>query len=181
MNFRFTALAIVCAFFFTLAGCAPKSPPTNTGGTPAIGGTPAQQQSGKITSAMSDSGFKASLTINDPPTKLRAGEVAILQVRVKNASDTNWPALGMEDGKYAITVRNRWLANGTDQVVNDLDGGSSLPQDLAAGAEVVLPLKVTAPKEIGEYILEVDVVQEQVAWFHDKGSVTARTTISVVR
>jgi len=40
---------------------------------------------------------------------------------------------------------------------------------------------ITAPKEPGEYVLEVDLVQEQVAWFRDKGSATAKTKVTVVR
>lgn len=180
MNFRFTTSLIVCAFLFTLAGCTTESPaPTNTGGVPTIGGAPGQQQSTKITSALPDSGFKASLTIIDPPTKLRAGEQATLQVRVRNASDANWPALGMEDGTYALTLRNRWLGAGRDEVVNDFDGGTSLPYDLGAGTEVVMPLKVIAPKKMGEYDLEVDMVQEQVNFFHDRGSEPAKIKVRV--
>ena len=42
-------------------------------------------------------------------------------------------------------------------------------------------LAITAPKEPGNYILEVDLVQEQVAWFRDKGSPTAQTKVTVVQ
>ncbi|MDQ1706845.1 MAG: hypothetical protein QOJ88_56, partial [Pyrinomonadaceae bacterium] len=47
------------------------------------------------------------------------------------------------------------------------------------GEETTVPLTITAPKTPGEYTLEVDLVQEQVAWFHDKGSASARVKIKV--
>ncbi|HEY0348963.1 MAG TPA: hypothetical protein VGC60_12495 [Pyrinomonadaceae bacterium] len=133
----------------------------------------------KIASALPSGAFKASLTIGDPPTRMRAGERAVLQVHVKNASDTNWPSLGDTNGRFAITLRNRWLNAGTSKVVNDIDGGTSLPRDLAPGAEIVLPLNVTAPAKAGDYDLEVDMVQEQVSFFREKGSQPAKISIKV--
>jgi hypothetical protein len=62
-----------------------------------------------------------------------------------------------------------------------MDGRLGISKDLKPGEEVELPLLITAPKEPGDYILEVDLVQEQVGWFSDKGSPTARTKVTVVR
>jgi hypothetical protein len=62
-----------------------------------------------------------------------------------------------------------------------MDGRYGISKDLAPGEETELPLGVTAPKDPGEYFLEIDVVQEGVAWFSDKGSPTAKTRISVVK
>jgi hypothetical protein len=47
------------------------------------------------------------------------------------------------------------------------------------GSEVDLPLKITAPKEKGNYILEFDMVQEQVTFFREKGSTPARVKVNV--
>jgi hypothetical protein len=62
-----------------------------------------------------------------------------------------------------------------------MDGRIGLSKNLNAGEETEESLQITAPSEPGDYILEVDLVQEQVAWFHDKGSPTARTNVTVVR
>ena len=184
------ALALVCAAL--LAGCASEpSPPTggaSQGSAPAANtsgaggaGSASQPSSTKITSALPDNAFKASLAVADAPTKLRAGQMQIIEVRVKNASPTAWPALGADDARFAITLRNRWLEGGgsEDKVVNDIDGGASLPNDLGPGAEATIPLKITAPKKPGDYVLELDMVQEQVTFFHDKGSETARINVRV--
>jgi hypothetical protein len=162
------------------AACSKTPPPAaNNQPAPTSANSSPATTSTKIASALPNGAFKASLAISDPPTKLRAGERAVLQVHVKNASDTNWPALGETNGRYAITLRNRWLNAGTSKVVNDIDGGTSLPRDLAPGAEIVLPLNVTAPAKAGDYDLEVDMVQEQVSFFREKGSQPAKISIKV--
>jgi len=161
------------------AACAKTPPPAANQPAPSSATSSPATTSTKIASALPNGAFKASLAISDPTTKLRAGERAVLQVHVKNASDTNWPALGEANGRYAITLRNRWLNAGTSKVVNDMDGGTSLSHDLAGGAEIVLPLKVTAPAKAGDYDLEVDMVQEQVSFFREKGSQPAKISIKV--
>ncbi|HVF56291.1 MAG TPA: hypothetical protein VM934_09080 [Pyrinomonadaceae bacterium] len=194
MKLRFDTCALTLTCALLLSGCASEPTPSTNGaqppGTaPAAGNTSSagsdaggasQPGTTKITSALPESGFKASLTIADPPTKLRAGQTQLVEVRVKNASPNAWPALGADDARYAITLRNRWLeAGGGDKVVNDIDGGASLPNDLGPGAEAVIPLKITAPKKPGEYVLEFDMVQEQVTFFRDKGSETAKVNVRV--
>jgi hypothetical protein len=42
-------------------------------------------------------------------------------------------------------------------------------------------LQITAPKQPGDYILSLDLVQEQVAWFGDKGSPTTTAKVTVVK
>jgi uncharacterized membrane protein len=60
-------------------------------------------------------------------------------------------------------------------------GGMDSAKDLKPGEETEVPLVITAPKDPGEYTLEVDLLQEQVAWFSDKGSPTAKAKITVVK
>ncbi|MFN2493509.1 MAG: hypothetical protein ABR501_11580 [Pyrinomonadaceae bacterium] len=137
-------------------------------------------------SALPDNGFKASITLVDPPVKLRAGEKATIQVKVKNVSDVLWYARGAEintssDNKFYIAAGDRWLKAADEDLITNMDGRYGLNKDLGPGEETEVPLIITAPKEPGDYILDVDLVQEQVAWFHDKGSPTAKTKIIVVR
>lgn len=157
----------------------------NQGG-PAGGATAGNTAATKPASPeLPDNGFKAQITLPNPPRKLRAGQKETLQVRVKNASDVQWPANGgpnnrREDNKYYIAAANRWL-RADEQLLTDMDGRYGLPRDLNPGEEVEVPLLVTAPKEPGDYVLELDVVQEQVAWFRDKGSETAKFKVKVER
>ncbi len=176
----------VCALSLALAGgaaCRRNQPAANNSNNAAANATrPAQS---KEASALPDNGFKAQITLPDPPAKLRAGQQERVQVRVKNASDVFWWARGGETNeqpgnKFYLAAGNRWLKpDGT--LVTDMDGRHGLLKDLKPDEETEVPLLVSAPKEPGDYILEVDLVQEQVAWFSDKGSQTARAKVTVVR
>ncbi|MET0650369.1 MAG: hypothetical protein ABW208_27490 [Pyrinomonadaceae bacterium] len=171
------ALVLACALAAAAAGCRQRGGDTaNTAATPAPAKTPGP---------LPDAGFKAQLSLPDAPAKLRVGQKENVQVHIKNASDVYWWSRGGEvndrnDNWFYIAAGNRWLKpDGT--LVTDMDGRYGISKDLRPGEETEIPLAVTAPKEPGEYILEVDLVQEQVAWFSDKGSPTARAKVTVVR
>ena len=156
--------------------------PSSNSGTAARSEAPAPGQP----AALPDNGFKAAITLVDPPAKLRVGQKETIQVKVKNASDVLWYARGAAvnnstDNKFYLAAGNRWLQADDESLVTDMDGRYGLNRDLKPGEETEVPLAITAPKEPGDYILEVDLVQEQVAWFLDKGSQTARTKVTVVK
>jgi len=172
------ALPLACALSVAV-GCGSSS----TGNTNAAAQkTPAGP---KEAAALPDAGFRAQITIVEPPAKLRAGQKETIQVRVKNASDVQWYSSGGEinknpDNRFYLAAGDRWLKDDNTLVTN-MDGRYGLSKDLKPGEETEVPLQITAPKEPGDYILEVDIIQEQVAWFSDKGSPTARTKVTVVR
>jgi hypothetical protein len=164
----------------TLAGCRGGGGRGN-----ANAGAQSQPTAPKTPAALPDNGFAAQLTILDPPAKLRAGQKETVQVRIKNASDVFWWARGGEfndrpDNMFYLAAGNRWLKPDGSLVTN-MDGRYGISKNLKPGEETEVPLLVTAPKEPGDYLLEVDLVQEQVAWFSDKGSPTARAKVTVVR
>jgi hypothetical protein len=135
--------------------------------------------------ALPSNGYKAEITLLEPPTKLRVGEKTTIQVKLKNASDVFWWSRGgpnnyRPDNRFYIAAGNRWLKPDGSLVTN-MDGRYGISKDLKSGEDTTVPLAVTAPKEPGDYILEVDLVQEQIAWFSDKGSPTAKTKVAVVR
>src|SRR5215207_8451255 len=169
-------LALVCLLALAAAGCKRAPGTADTASPPAPGRTPGP---------LPDAAFKAQLSLPDPPAKLRAGQKEVVQVHIKNASDVFWWARGGEinernDNFFYVAAGNRWLkADGT--LYTDSDGRYGISKDLKPGEETEVPLLVTAPAEPGDYTLEVDLVQEQVAWFGDKGSPTARAKVTVVR
>jgi hypothetical protein len=174
-----TLFAATLACALCVAACGGGGRTTggaNTAATPAPSKTPGP---------LPEAAFKAQLTLPDAPAKLRAGQKETVQVHIRNASDVFWWSRGGEvndrsDNFFYIAAGNRWLkADGT--LITDMDGRYGISKDLKPGEETEVPLVVTAPKEPGDYLLEVDLVQEQVAWFSDKGSPTARAKVTVVR
>src|SRR5947209_9360837 len=125
-----------------------------------------------------DDAFAAGIEIRPRTLRLRPGEVRMVPLRVINQSPRTWPAAG-KDGWYLVTVANHWLDEEGEVIAID-DGRAPLPKDLGPGESAVVQLEVRAPDEPGSYGLEVDLVQEGVAWFGDRGSDTT-TRFSKVR
>ena len=59
------------------------------------------------------------------------------------------------------------------------DGRAYLPRTLAPGESAHVALAVQAPPASGSYLIEVDLVQERVCWFAERGSPTARANMTV--
>ncbi len=123
--------------------------------------------------------FQAIIKVPAPPMRLRAGQKETIQVIVKNASDYVWSARGQSDGKFFLNAGDIWLEATGNKIVNSLDGRTTIPRDLYPGEETTLPLQITAPATPGEYVLEIDVVQEGVGWFKDRGSTPLRIRVQV--
>ena len=172
-------IVLLAAGCLTLAiGCKPK--PATTG-SPASSATPIS----KAAAPLPNSGFKAQLTLSEPPAKLRTGQKEVITVKVKNASDVVWYAVGGEknerpDNKFYIAVGNRWLDK-DGKLTPETEGHHGLTKDLKPGEETETTLQITAPKEPGEYTLSLDMVQEGVAWFSEKGSPTTKVKVTVVK
>jgi SAM-dependent methyltransferase len=117
-------------------------------------------------------GMRARIELGTAPATLGAGQVAPVRATVTNLGAHTWAA-----GRL-IRLGNHWYDG--DEAIRWNDGRTDLPHDLAPGASVELEVPVTAPAEPGEYVLELDVVQEAVAWWAEHGSTPARTTVRVV-
>ncbi|MGH9871902.1 MAG: hypothetical protein ACRD9S_05470 [Pyrinomonadaceae bacterium] len=130
-------------------------------------------------SPLSDDAFKAIITMPAPLSRLHAGQKETIQVVVKNASDYLWSARGEASDKFFLRAGDIWLEANGKTLVNNLDGRSTVPHDLYPGEEATLPLQITAPAAPGDSVLEIDMVQEGVAWFKDKGSTPLRIKVTV--
>lgn len=181
MKMRIALLAVAIASVIAAASCRPK-PATNT--TSPNQGTNAPVVS-RTPGPLPDRGFKAQLTPADTALKLRAGEKQTINVKIKNTSDVTWWQRGGEtndrsDNKFYIAVANHWLDKDGKRT-KDMEGHNGITRDLKPGDEAEVPLLITAPKEPGEYTIELDMVQEGVAWFGEKGSPTTKVKVTVAK
>jgi SAM-dependent methyltransferase len=128
--------------------------------------------------ALPASAFHADIAVTAPPARLRPREEVNLEVVVRNRSPHPWPSLPDSLGRYEVNVANRWLgANG--EIVRRDDGRCPLAHDVRPGEQTSAMLVVDAPPEDGHYILEIDLVQEDIAWFGERGSQTLRLPLIV--
>ena len=110
---------------------------------------------------------------------LQADQQVDVKVAVENCSSFVWPALPDRRGRFQIKVANHWLTEAGAMFERD-DGRCPLPHDMAPSSRVDVMLGVTAPLVDGVYSLEVDLVQENVCWFAERGSPALRIPCRVV-
>ncbi len=129
--------------------------------------------------AFREQDYRAEIEAPGAPGTFRAGERVVLNLRVRNHGSIPWPARGDTRGMFQVNAGDRWLDAGGVRVVNDLDGRTALAADLPPGGETELQLPVTAPKEPGDYVLEIDMIHEGVTFFREKGSKVLRMNVRV--
>lgn len=122
--------------------------------------------------------FRAEIRAVDCPTRLRPGEIAMIRIAVKNTSPLAWLVSERPAAQFQINLGNHWLDSNGKGIVND-DGRATLLRDLLPGHETEFSFTINAPKSAGQYILELDVLQENVSWFGPKGSPTLRLPVVV--
>ena len=123
-------------------------------------------------------GFRAEISVIDPPATFSARRQAVVRVRIKNASPMVWLARQRGAGAYQVSLGNHWLDPSGKTLIND-DGRSALLRDLKPGETMELSLTVNTPVARGSYILEIDMLQESVTWFGLAGSKTVKLPVEV--
>jgi hypothetical protein len=135
-------------------------------------------EQGRERGPMPEGAFRAEMTLADAPDSMRAGGRSTLRDDVNNPGDSDRPGRAWRSDAFQVGIGNHWLDAEGREAVHD-DGRAPLASDLRPGESREMELTVNAPKEPGEYTLEVDVLQEGVSWFALKGSKTARARVRV--
>jgi len=125
--------------------------------------------------SLPNSAFLAEITmLKEIPKAMMARGTYDISAKVKNISQEKWPA-GRYD--YHVKLGYRWLDLGNNLL--KAEGPGILPKDLSPGEEMDLSFKITAFEKAGEYYLILDMYQEKVCWFSDKGSSAKKFLIKV--
>lgn len=186
-TFRFSnGLRLVLALFVASAVMAcrekidePATAPVNSAA--ASGDIPEARPTGK---PLPEEAFQVEWQKPTVPSAVAAGETFAVAVTFKNRSNITWPDFGMDDPAkksrgFAVRLGCRWKAAQNGDTSEHLPTRADLPAPLAAGQSQTLQLEVTAPREPGAYRLQIDLVQEYIAWFEAKGADTLELPIVV--
>jgi SAM-dependent methyltransferase len=125
-----------------------------------------------------ESAFRALLTPQQSAITAEAASYASVGVTVRNVSDVTWPVHATSPNYLPVLLGGRWLDESGAPVSED-HGRAALPHELKPGEEVQLHFTASTPAEPGRYVLELDMVQEAVAWFRDRGSRPAQVRVNV--
>lgn len=128
----------------------------------------------RSSSPLPEQAFRAEISAAGLPASVPAGSVFVAHVTVRNASPVEWR--GGRGGPNALNLAYHWLAPSGATLV--LDGRRTpLPRRVGPGESVSLEASIDVPVKPGDYVLEVDLVQEGVAWFGSRGSRTVRAPV----
>jgi hypothetical protein len=122
---------------------------------------------------LEDTNFALKLSAENIPSQWQKNEMRQCTIRIKNNGNIALSSVGSDfndTGKYAIRLSYRWVENGSSvQSLDGFDNRSALPEGIKPNSEITMNLDIKAPSNPGEYWLEIEAVQELVAWFKDKG------------
>lgn len=120
-------------------------------------------------------GYRATIEMLSFPRDAVAAEPFGVRLRIANTSPQAWvPGRGRGRGiKVGLRVRR-----GGSPAWSDYDR-AELGRAVAPGESRELHLSVFAPRDPGEYLLKIDMVDEFVTWFEDQGSEPAVRELKV--
>jgi SAM-dependent methyltransferase len=120
-----------------------------------------------------DQSHLATVTLDAGLPSLIAGQRIEVRAKVRNDSKLPWSAAP------SVNLGNHWRSSDGATVLVLNDGRTCLPRDLAPGEEISIDLVVNSPNAAGAYVLELDMVEEGVCWFADRGSPTLSVPVRV--
>ena len=109
--------------------------------------------------------------------RVRAGDTFTVTAVVRNLSGTVWLRDGTR-GRGAVRLGARLLRR-EDHAILEEWGRASLPADTLESTEHVLQLECRAPAVAGDYVIRLDMIDEGIAWFAERGSTPADITFTV--
>jgi arabinofuranosyltransferase len=124
----------------------------------------------KMNSGLSDeiilNEFAQKIVLKTNIGNLQVSEKNKILVEIKNTSTHVWP------GGYAaksVRLSYHWLNRSGKIIVYDGER-TLMPQDLAPGQSIILNALIKTPDVPGEYILQLTMLREFVAWFENRGA-----------
>ncbi len=133
----------------------------------------------RVAQPLSATGFQAQITVDETSLAVKPLSFVTLRTRVQNRSSVTWRALPASVVDRQIRLGSRWLSSDGRRLLED-GARVNIGRDLAPMEEVEVHITVLTPESPGCFVLELDVIQEGVAWFADEGSKSVRLAVTVL-
>jgi SAM-dependent methyltransferase len=100
-----------------------------------------------------------------------------IEVKIHNPTETVWLKEGWRGIGYVRVGAH--LCDSSGQMLQLDYGRSALNRDLCEKQNDVVLLNLKAPATAGQYIVQIDAVNEGICWFADRGSCVKKVSLSV--
>lgn len=167
---RFRNFTLLLAGGLLAAGCGPSP---DQGSAP--GATASVAPTTRAGAPLADSAFRLEWGPLTAPDTMAAGKTVPVRVVVTNRSAHAWPDPVSSDpagnGAFAVRVGYRWIGatKAADSVAWDTNRADFV-RPVGPGEQASVVLDVKAPTTPGRYTLQIDLLQEMVAWFGTRGA-----------
>lgn len=130
--------------------------------------------------ALPDSGFKNQFSDVQVPQKVCTDQLFKVRLTITNSSNAIWPSYNPYTGIGVVNVSYHWYT--VDDKIIVTDGmRTSFNNDINPGQTVTMEASIKAPPQKGLYKLQLQLVQEGIAWFHDDmGAEYSVTLVQVI-
>jgi hypothetical protein len=102
------------------------------------------------------------------PASFSPGQTFRADLLVRNAGDTLW--LGGRYLRRGAVMLGVKILDGSGEVRDEFHGEPPLPRALAPNESCTVVIEHACPAEPGSYTLKIDLVDQHVCWFEERGS-----------
>jgi hypothetical protein len=128
---------------------------------------------GKAASSVPDSrapaGLRAAIELAEPlEQEIRPGATVVVRLKVTNLGDTLW--LGgnyMRGGAVMLGVK---FLDAEGNISDEFHGEPALPRAMEPGETALAVIERAAPAKSGSYSMKIDLVDQHICWFEERGS-----------
>jgi 2-polyprenyl-3-methyl-5-hydroxy-6-metoxy-1,4-benzoquinol methylase len=106
--------------------------------------------------------------MSSPPERLAGGQMLEFELEVANEGNTFW--IAGRQTRFGVVMPGVKIFDAHGGLIREFHGEPPLPHSVAPGETVRLKIRTPAPKELGKYVLKVDLVNQHICWFEDVGS-----------
>jgi 2-polyprenyl-3-methyl-5-hydroxy-6-metoxy-1,4-benzoquinol methylase/glycosyltransferase involved in cell wall biosynthesis len=102
------------------------------------------------------------------PSQVAAGSNMKIPVTIKNTGDTLW--LSGQTVRTGVVMPGVKVTDERGATVIEIHGHPMLPHAVPPGRTVTLDIQIVAPWSPGNYTAKIDLVDQHVCWFEERGS-----------
>jgi 2-polyprenyl-3-methyl-5-hydroxy-6-metoxy-1,4-benzoquinol methylase/glycosyltransferase involved in cell wall biosynthesis len=113
--------------------------------------------------------LRARIALTEEPVlRLHPVEALELDLEIENVGDTLW--LAGREPRAGVVMPAMRISDDTGTLVSEIHGQPVLPHAVAPGETVRLKITYEVPQRTGSYSFRLDLVDQHVCWFAERGS-----------